>query len=256
LTERTRWFLVVLFAAAMAWVESAAVTYLRILVGRVHPYQPDPLPLAGNLGGVELVREVATLLMLFTVGALAGRTPRSRLAYSMIAFGVWDILYYVFLAIIGDWPRSVWDWDVLFLLPLPWWGPVLAPTSISALLIAGGTLVSQFDAPDRPVWPGRWPWRLSLAGAALALIVFMADALRLLGGGIEAVRAALPVRFDWPLFTPALVLMAAPLGDVVRQIRNRCSVGRADPEGAPETARSRGRASVIRDGTSVMAPDE
>src|SRR5207244_3070105 len=65
LTERTRWFLVVLCAAAMAWVESAAVTYLRILVGRVHPYQPDPLPLAGNLGGVELIREVATLLMLF-----------------------------------------------------------------------------------------------------------------------------------------------------------------------------------------------
>jgi len=64
MTARARWMLVVTFAAGMAWVEAACVYYLRVMVDRVEPYQPDPLPIRGILGEVELVREGATLLML------------------------------------------------------------------------------------------------------------------------------------------------------------------------------------------------
>ena len=92
-SERVRWVLVVAFSAGMAWVEAACVYYLRVMVDRVEPYQPDPLPIRGILGQVELVREGATLLMLATTGLLAGRTWRARLSYAGIAFGVWDILY-------------------------------------------------------------------------------------------------------------------------------------------------------------------
>ena len=102
MSERTRWLVVVLFGMAMAWMESATVVYLRMLVGRVNPYQLDPLPQHPALGNTELVRELATLLMLFAVGWLAGRNWRTRLSYSLIAFGVWDILYYVFLAVIAS----------------------------------------------------------------------------------------------------------------------------------------------------------
>ena len=129
--SRACWLIVVVFAIAMAWLESATVYYLRVLVGRLDPYQPNPLPIHGALGSVELVREAATLVMLLTVGMLAGRTWPTRLGYSAIAFGVWDIFYYVFLKVIYDWPKSLFDWDILFLLPLPWWGPVLAPMSHS-----------------------------------------------------------------------------------------------------------------------------
>ena len=73
----------------------------------------------------------------------AGRTWRARLGYAAIAFGSWDILYYVFLRIISGWPASLFDWDILFLLPLPWWGPVLAPVCIASLMIVWGTLVTQ-----------------------------------------------------------------------------------------------------------------
>ena len=73
------------------------------------------------------MREAATLVMLLAVGMLAGADVAPRLGYTAIAFGVWDIFYYVFLRVIGGWPRSLFDWDILFLLPLPWWGPVLAP---------------------------------------------------------------------------------------------------------------------------------
>lgn len=219
MSERTRWWVVFLFAASMAWVESACVVYLRTLVGRIEPYQAEPLPLLPHLGAAELVREAATLVMLLTVGWLAGRTRRSRLGYCIVAFGVWDILYYVFLRIIVGWPRSIWDWDVLFLLPLPWWGPVISPVLIALMMIAGGTLVSQFDQPDHPVWPGRLSWTLNAAGVILALYVFMAAPIGVLEGGAEAVRMALPTRFNWPLFVVALALMAAPIVEVCRQIR-------------------------------------
>ena len=61
------------------------------------PIRPNPLPIHGVLGQVELVREAATLVMLVTLGMLAGRTRRARLGYTAVAFGVWDIFYYVFL---------------------------------------------------------------------------------------------------------------------------------------------------------------
>ena len=51
-------------------------------------YQPNPLPIQGMLGQVELVREVATLVMLLTLGLLAGRTWRARWGYSALAFGI------------------------------------------------------------------------------------------------------------------------------------------------------------------------
>jgi hypothetical protein len=212
--EGKRWAMVVLFGVAMAWMEAATVVYLRMLVDRVIPYQSHPLPPHDLLGNTELVREVSTLLMLSSVGWLAGRNPRSRVCYALLAFGVWDIFYYAFLRLIVGWPQSLWDWDVLFLLPLPWWGPVLAPVAIAVLLIVGATLVTQ--SPE-PVWPAPWALLLTGVGALLALGVFMSDALRALPGGEAAVRATLPARFPWPWFMLALALMAASVADLARQ---------------------------------------
>src|SRR5215510_8384674 len=207
---RTRLLIVVGFAAAMAWVESACVYYLRVLVDRIEPYQPNPLPIVGTLGHVELVREGATLVMLLMVGILAGRTWRPRLGYAALAFGVWDILYYVFLRIMSGWPTSLLDWDILFLLPLPWWGPVLAPVCIATLMIVWGTVVTQ--GRDRfPATGFTWAsWGVSSAGILLALRIFMADSIRALPGGRDTVRQVLPAAFNWPMFGAALLLMAAP----------------------------------------------
>jgi hypothetical protein len=217
MTDKQRWLIVVLYAAAMAYVESAVVLYLRTMVGHVDPYQPDPVMLPEGLVRAEMVREAATLIMLFAVGWLAGRTWRSRLGYTLVAFGVWDILYYVFLVPLSGWPRSLLDWDILFLLPLPWWGPVLAPVSIAVLMVVGGTLVSLFDRPERALWPGPWAWGASLVGVVLAVYVFMADTIRAAGGGAEAVRRVLPTQFNWPVFIVALLLLAAPIVDLCRQ---------------------------------------
>jgi hypothetical protein len=207
LSERTRWWIVAAFAIAMAWVESASVFYIRALVDRVEPYQAQPLPLNDALGNVELWREAATMIMLATVGMLAGRTWRRRVGYAALAFGVWDIFYYVFLRLISGWPKTLFDWDILFLLPLPWWGPVLAPVSIAAVMILWGTLVTQNDDAEAET---RWTLTLAGVGMALALAVFMIDAWRAMPQGRDAILQVLPTTFNWPLFLLALLLMASP----------------------------------------------
>lgn len=216
--EAKRWLTVAAYAVGMAWVESAVVFYLRTLTDRIDPHQTEPLPRVDGLASVELIREAATLLMLITVGMLAGKNWRSRWGYSAIAFGVWDIFYYVFLKVITGWPNTLNDWDILFLLPLPWWGPVIAPVLIASLMIMWGTLASQWEhqRPFRSEWRA---WGLNFAGCALAMYVFMEDAIRVAGQGEDALRMMSPVRFDWPLFMVALVLMSAPVFSCGRQIR-------------------------------------
>jgi hypothetical protein len=212
------WWMVALYAAAMAWAESAVVFYLRSMIGRIEPHQPDPLPVIGGFASVELPREAATLVMLFAVGALTGRTWRARLGYAAIAFGVWDIFYYVFLKIMCGWPHSLFDWDVLFLLPMPWWGPVLAPVLISLLMILWGTLACQFERAPQATLSNWRVWGLSFIGVALALYVFMANAIAAFPGGLDAVRMVLPERFNWPLFCLALMLMSAPVMQIGRRL--------------------------------------
>lgn len=208
---RYLWLVVVLFAIAFAWVESAVVFYLRTHVDRLEPYQANPLPLIGELGPVELARELATMIMLLSIGLLAGKTWRTRWAYAALAFGVWDIFYYIFLKVMCGWPRSLFDWDILFLLPLPWWGPVLAPLLIAVLMILWGTLVTQFERMHPPTLSNGRVWTATFLGMFLALYVFMTDALRVANQGVEVVRQVLPLEFNGPLFLIAWALMSAPV---------------------------------------------
>lgn len=217
--EAKRWLAVVIFALAMAWVESSVVFYLRTMIDRIEPYQPNPLPVFAGFAKAELVREVATMVMLATVGWLAGRNGRARFGYFVLAFGVWDIGYYLFLKPLTDWPRSLLDWDVLFLIPLPWWGPVLAPCLIAVLMIVFGTLVTQFGGDTHGAWPCRGGAAACVAGMALALYVFMADAIGVVAQGEAALRQMLPARFNWPLFGVALLLIATPVFDMARRLR-------------------------------------
>ena len=227
LSERTRWTLVVAFAIAMAWVEAASVFYIRALVDRIVPYQADPLPqeaMNGALGAVELVREGATLVMLATLGMVAGSTWRRRAGYAALAFGTWDIFYYAFLRMMDEWPRTLLDWDILFLLPLPWWGPIIAPMSIAALMIVGGTLATQTTAMHVTSPLTRRMWRLSWLGIALGLYVFMADAVAAVAAGADPTKL-LPQSFNWFAFGVAFALMAAPIVSTVWEMPRRRAAG-------------------------------
>ncbi|MCD6338271.1 MAG: hypothetical protein J7M29_02680 [Verrucomicrobia bacterium] len=228
---RPRWTATAIYAVAMAWMEAAVVLYLRTLSNRIVPYQADPLPDQWPaLGLAELVREAATMVMLAAVGWLAGRNFRARFGYFLVAFGLWDIFYYVFLRVLTGWPHSLLDWDVLFLIPVPWWGPVIAPALIALLMVATGSLMAHPFFDRNPWRPSRAALAACALGALAALYAFMADALPRIGEGVEALRKVLPERFLWGVYLLGLVGMAAPAADLALRMLRGNRVSEANPE--------------------------
>jgi len=122
------------FAIAMAFLESAVVVYMReILYPGGFDFPLSPIPI--NLALTELFREVATMIMLITIGIVAARRFSTGFAWFIYSFAIWDIFYYVFLWLLLGWPQSLMTWDVLFLIPTTWTGPVLSPVLVSLTMI-------------------------------------------------------------------------------------------------------------------------
>lgn len=218
-----RYFTLGVFAAAMGVLEAIVVVYLRQIyypAGFAFPTVPIP---PGMLSA-EIVREAATLVMLACAGVLAGRNPRERLAYFLFAFGVWDIFYYAGLKYFLGWPPSLLTWDVLFLIPVTWVGPVLAPVICALTMV----LFSLRAAP--PAENGRRPgiaparWGLMGLGAVLMFRTFvqdyagliirnglLADFFSLAGDErfLRLVAAYVPDSYNWPLFAAGEALVLA-----------------------------------------------
>ena len=193
------------YAVAMAFMEAVVVVYIRGLLRITN----DHVAL-GPYVTMEMWREAATIVMLAAVGWLAGRRRPDRLAYGLFACGLWDIWYYVWLKVLTGWPETLLNWDVLFLIPLRWWGPVLSPMLIAALICASAVLVvTRVERGRRleitPVKVGSLA-----AGGLLALYVFMSDSLHALLQGWTDWDTLRPEPFKWPLFLVALALMALP----------------------------------------------
>lgn len=190
-----RAFWVALYAVAMAAVESAVVVYLRALHSADMPLTVLLHEVPARLIPIEIGREAATLVMLLAVAAIAGRTAWERFLYFALAFGVWDIFYYVWLWVFIGWPPSLFTWDVLFLIPVPWLGPVIAPVIVSLCLVAGSLWL--LSRPD--VRLPRLAWGLAILGAALVLVSFMVDHQ-------YALARTDPPRFRWEVFWAGIVV--------------------------------------------------
>ena len=206
------------FSIAMALLESAVVVYLRSL------YYPDGFSVAfkiidKNILQVELLRELATLVMLLAIACLAATSFTERFAYFLMSFAVWDIFYYVWLWILIDWPVSLMEWDILFLIPFTWLGPVAAPLlcSITMILLALVVLKS-----GRRVSPA--VWALLISGSLLILFTFMEDYGRLIISYgfvseyphllenkefLTKAEAFIPERFNWIVFLAGQTLLLA-----------------------------------------------
>jgi len=197
---------VALFAFAFAWVEASVVVYLRRLVGVVEPWR-DAGVYDATIAAVEVGREAATLLMLASLGWACGRTAQSRIGFALFAFGVWDILYYVWLKILVDWPASLLTPDVLFLIPLPWWGPVVTPILVALLLAGSGAAAITLDDRGRAVRVGAWDGLMMTAGVVLILFAFMADAIAILPATAEALSGVRPSVFRWGHYSVGLLLL-------------------------------------------------
>jgi len=162
------------FSIAMAFLETAVVIYLRELLypeGFAFPLAAMP----ANLMLTEILREAATILMLIGAGVLAGKTFSQKFAWFIYAFAIWDIFYYVFLKLLINWPESFLTWDVLFLIPTTWTGPVLSPIIVSLTMIALALVILNFAFQDVKTRINFLEWVLLSIGSLIVIIAFTWD---------------------------------------------------------------------------------
>ena len=198
---------VAMYAVAMAYVEAAVVSYLREMRG-IDDLMHDLPTTLDRFVAIEIGREAMTVVMLLSVGWIAGRALQDRLGFFVFAFGLWDLAYYGWLSLFEGWPRSPLDWDILFLIPVPWWGPVLAPALIATMMCVGGA-AAVIGADRGARWRLSWTnAAVGAAGVALVLYTFTIDGLGALPDGREAVANARPSDFPWPLFMLGFVVMS------------------------------------------------
>ena len=195
-----------LFGISFGYVEAAVVIYLRALYeplrqrltpGRA-PGDLFPLldrdrmvaeaPETARLLNVEVIREAATILMLAAAAMLVAGERSLWLPAFSVAFGVWDVCFYLFLKLWIDWPASLLTWDILFLLPVPWVAPILAPVIVSFTIVGCG-----LTALWRPVVIRVPQWIGLILGGALVILSFTWDFQHVLAGN-------LPRPFSWWLF--------------------------------------------------------
>lgn len=196
-----------LFGISFGYVEAAVVVYLRAIYDpireRLHPgrqphdlfplISPQQLADAGPENPrrlvIEIGREAATMAMLAGIALACGRTLYESIAAFAIVFGVWDIAFYGFLRLMIHWPESLATWDILFLIPLPWIGPVWAPVLVALTMIVCGLIALRNGG--LPI-PGR-SWLGILAGALVIILAFVWDFRNIAAGGT-------PNHFNWLLF--------------------------------------------------------
>jgi hypothetical protein len=207
---------ITVFAITMGIFEGSVVVYLRAL------YYPNgfefPLQVMDNqIVITELLREFASLFMLLSVGILAGKTISQRFGWFLYSFAVWDIIYYVFLYLILGWPESLLTWDILFLLPVTWTGPVITPILISCLMILLGLLLNQFDIKIR-----KKEWFILICGSLVVFISFIWDYCRFLIKNInqdisgnfsdkivELSTQYIPDSFPWFIFIIGFIIISS-----------------------------------------------
>jgi hypothetical protein len=212
------------FGIAMGLLEAIVVVYLRELYfpgGFRFPLRFIP----EQMLRMEILRELSTLALLLAVAMAAAEGFLLRFAFFLFTFGIWDLCYYVFLKVLLDWPPSFLTWDVLFLIPLTWLGPVLAPVICAATMISIAVLWILLHRRSGSVVIGRSTWLMLAAGSALIFVTFIKDSAGIIieGGFLTnlagltgnkdfhaAMAAFVPTCYDWPLFSigEALVLLA------------------------------------------------
>lgn len=210
--------LLTIFSIAMGYMESAIVVYLRAL------YYPDgfgfPLvPLDNQILVTELLREAATIIMLAMMGALTGKNFSQKFVYFLYCFAIWDIFYYIFLWLLIGWPASLFTWDILFLLPVPWIGPVLAPVLLSVTMILLAILILSLHNKGYYVRFRTIDWTLLITGSLIVIFSFTKDYFAIIGNSpgsdsqtmMDNLRNFSPQSYSWLIFMIGEALLLADL---------------------------------------------
>jgi hypothetical protein len=197
-TTLKRFCIIVVFSIAFGYIEAAVVVYLREI------FHPDGFTFPMTIFGIgphwkrflltEIGREAATIALIFTGAWLFGRNLQQRFAYFLTIFAIWDIFYYVWLKVLINWPTSIMDWDILFLIPVPWASPVLYPVLISITLLVFAGIILYRRSCARPVKVTLLDW-LAFFLAGLIVVVSFCIA------GLHVTEQDFESYFYWPLFS-------------------------------------------------------
>lgn len=221
------------FAIAMGFLESAVVVYIHeILYPGGFDFPLSAIP--DSLATTEVLREVATMVMLLTVGMLAARRFSTGFAWFIYSFAIWDIFYYVFLWLILGWPESLMTWDILFLIPTFWTGPVLSPVlvSLTMILLALVILVQAEKGKETripiKIWAGLilgsliliWGFTYDYSHHMLTHFTFV-EMLQLKNPEVQEVAIRyIPEDFPWWIFGIGEIIILASIGWYWRENRN------------------------------------
>lgn len=197
-TTFKRFAIVIIFSIAFAYIEAAVVVYLRAIFhtdGFTFPLTVFGIDqLSKRLLLTEIGREAATIVLIFTGSWLFGKNRRQRFAYFMTIFAVWDIFYYLWLKVLIDWPASIMDWDILFLIPNTWASAVLYPVLISITMLIFAAAILYRDARSRPIEVTRVDWLAFFVAGVIVVVSFYIPGRHVTEPGYKS-------HFYLPLFT-------------------------------------------------------
>lgn len=207
-----------LFAIAMAQVEASLVIHLRSVYYPDDPLTLFPLSILTQRDYlIELAREFATVMMMLSVALLVASGFMRFFAAFVYVFGLWDIFYYLWLKLMIGWPTSWLEWDVLFLIPWPWFGPWITAALIALLFVIWGGWIWLASGTARFT---KTTALLLIFGVLFSLAAFLLPAVPLLPEGVEAFRDFRPDMFLWRLYSMGYLLMAVALWRVARTANN------------------------------------
>ncbi len=192
------WILAVL-AIAFGYIEGAAVHYLRIIY-YPHGFTNTLQNIDLHTLLIESGREFATLIVLIAVAMIASGPYIIKLVNFVFIFAIWDIVYYIALFLFEGWPGSLLSWDVLFLIPVPWFSPVIAPIAISVIGIGGALLIYYIHNKNGTLSIG-WPVVFLLTAA---LLFWLASFLLHSPFGQPVYQ--FPEHYNWVLFISGIIL--------------------------------------------------
>ena len=196
MTKQLFWLM--LWGIAFGYIEAAVVVYLREI------YYPEgfafPLVIIQDrIMLTEVLREAATLLIIWVTVCLAYKRLQSRIASFVVLFGIWDIFYYIFLKLLLNWPENLGTWDILFLIPAPWVGPIWAPVLVSIGFIYAGTAILMRNHQKHFLHFDRRFILLELFAALLIIVSFIIP-------GLSVIEQSLPTHFPWYLFLTGFLI--------------------------------------------------
>lgn len=224
-----------IFATAMGLLEAIVVVYIREIyypTGFQFPLQELP----PRIIFIEWIREISTLLMLGTVAWISGKIFLKRLSVFLFIFGIWDIIYYIGLKIFLNWPESLITWDILFLIPITWVGPVLAPVLCSLLMIITAVLFDFLQSKNNLKKLEIKELLILLAGAATIYFTYTVDFGMILLKGhflkdfsslpdnpefLKILTTWEPHRFNWEIFALGIVIICTGLSLVFKRVAQK-----------------------------------